>query len=75
MVAAVSHCSLGDASLGKNFAPISNFFIDFFPGYNKFRSVTFILVIAEFCIPLLGFLALRDIFNGSVSRKEMIKAS
>jgi hypothetical protein len=59
---------------GKNFAPLSHFFIDFFPGYNKFRSVTFILVIAEFCIPLLGFLALRDIFNGSVSRNEIFKA-
>jgi hypothetical protein len=59
---------------GKNFAPLSNFFIDFFPGYNKFRSVTFILVIAEFCIPLLGFLTLRDIFNGSVSRNEIFKA-
>jgi hypothetical protein len=58
---------------GRNFMPLSNLFIEYFPGYNKFRSVTFILVIAEFCIPLLGFLALRDIFNGSVKRKEAIK--
>jgi hypothetical protein len=58
---------------GKNFMPLSNLFIEYFPGYNKFRSVTFILVIVEFCIPLLGFLALRDIFNGSVKRKEAIK--
>lgn len=53
--------------------PFSNLFIDYFPGYNKFRAVTMILVIAEFCIPLLGFLALRNIFNGTTTKKEIIK--
>jgi hypothetical protein len=59
---------------GKNFMPLTNLFIDYFPGYNKFRAVTMTLVIAEFCIPLLGFLALRDIFQGTVSKKEIIKS-
>jgi hypothetical protein len=58
---------------GKNFMPFSNLFIDYFPGYNKFRAVTMTLVIAEFCIPLLGFLALRDIFNGTTTKKEIIR--
>jgi hypothetical protein len=58
---------------GKNFMPFSNLFIDHFPGYNKFRAVTMTLVIAEFCIPLLGFLALRDVFNGTTSKKEIIR--
>jgi len=58
---------------GKNFMPFTNLFIDYFPGYNKFRAVTMTLVIAQFCIPLLGFLALRDYFNGSLSKKEMMK--
>ena len=58
---------------GKNFMPFSNLFIDYFPGYNKFRAVTMTLVIAELCIPLLGFLALRDIFNGSTTKKEIIR--
>ena len=58
---------------GKNFMPLTNIFLDFFPGYNKFRAVTMILVIAEFCIPLLGMLALRDIFNGTTDRKEVLK--
>jgi len=58
---------------GKNFMPFSNFFIDYFPGYNKFRAVTMTLVIAEFCIPLLGFLALRDIFNGSITKAQIIR--
>jgi hypothetical protein len=58
---------------GKNFMPFTNLFIDFFPGYNKFRAVTMILVIAQFCIPLLGALALRDIYDSSISRKEILK--
>jgi hypothetical protein len=58
---------------GKNFMPLTNLFLDYFPGYNKFRAVTMTLVIAEFCIPLLGILALRDIFNGTVTRKEALK--
>ena len=58
---------------GKNFMPFSNLFIEYFPGYNKFRAVTMTLVIAEFCIPLLAFLALRDIFNGTTTKKEIIK--
>jgi len=61
-------------SWGKNFMPFTNLFIEYFPGYNKFRAVTMTLVIAEFCIPLLGFLALRDIFNGTTTKKEIIKA-
>lgn len=58
---------------GKYFMPFTNLFIDYFPGYNKFRSVTMTLVIAQFCVPLLGMIALRDIFNGSLSRKEIMK--
>ena len=59
---------------GKNFMPLSNLFIEYFPGYNKFRAVTMTLVIAEFCMPLLGILALRDIFNGAVPKKEIIRS-
>jgi hypothetical protein len=58
---------------GKNFMPLTNLFIDYFPGYNKFRAVTMTLVIAEFCIPLLGILALRKIFDETVSRKDLFK--
>ncbi len=61
-------------SWGKNFMPLTNLFIDYFPGYNKFRAVTMTLVITEFCIPLLGFLALKDILNGTTSRKEIFKS-
>jgi hypothetical protein len=59
---------------GKNFMPLTNLFIDIFPGYNKFRAVTMTLIIAQFCIPLLGILTLRDIFDGTVTRNEIIKS-
>jgi hypothetical protein len=58
---------------GKNFMPLTNLFLDYFPGYNKFRAVTMTLVIAEFCIPLLGILALREIFSETATRKEILK--
>jgi hypothetical protein len=43
---------------GKNFMGLTELFLDHFPGYNKFRAVSMILVIAEFTLPLLGFVAL-----------------
>ena len=58
---------------GHNFMPLTNFFIDFFPGYNKFRAVTMILVISQFCIPLLGALALKEIFNSDNPKKDLLK--
>ena len=45
-------------SWGKNFMPLTDFFIDYVPLYNKFRAVSSILVIAEFTIPLLAIFAL-----------------
>ena len=50
-------------SWGKNFMPFTDFFLDFIPGYNKFRAVSMTLVIAELTIPLLGFMALTSIFK------------
>ena len=48
---------------GKNFTPLTYFFMDYFPGYNKFRTVSMILVIAELCIPLLALLAINEIIK------------
>ena len=59
-------------SWGKNFMPFTNFFIDFFPGYNKFRAVTMTLVIAQFSIPLLGFLALKNYLTGFLPKKDLL---
>ena len=48
-------------SWGKNFMGFTNFFLDYIPGYDKFRAVSMTLVIAEVTMPLLGFLGLAEI--------------
>lgn len=50
-------------SWGKNFMPLTDFFIDYVPLYNKFRAVSSILVIAEFSIPLLAIFALKRLLE------------
>jgi hypothetical protein len=50
-------------SWGRNFMPFTDFFIDNIPMYAKFRTVSSILVIAEFTIPLLAMLALKKIVD------------
>lgn len=54
---------------GKNFYGLTEWFLDNFPGYNKFRAVSMILVLAEFTMPLLAILALKKI----VEEPEIIK--
>ncbi|WP_339810094.1 YfhO family protein [uncultured Imperialibacter sp.] len=44
---------------GKNFSSFNYFLFDYFPGYNKFRSVTFALFMPLLCLPLLGMLGLQ----------------
>ena len=60
-------------SWGKNFMFLTGLFIDYFPGYNKFRTVTMILVIAEFTIPLLAFLALENLVKQKPEKKDFMK--
>ena len=57
-------------SWGKNFMGFTDFFLDYVPGYNKFRAVSMTLVIAEVCMPLLAFLALAEIFKNPESLKQ-----
>lgn len=52
-------------SWGRNLMWFTRLFMDYVPGYDKFRGVSMSLVIAEFTIPLLAFLA----FNTIVDRK------
>ena len=50
-------------SWGKNFMGFTDFFLDYFPMYNKFRAVSMTLVIAEVCMPILAFLALAEVIR------------
>lgn len=58
-------------SWGHNFEWFSRLFFNYFPFYNKFRAVSSILVVAQIAMPLLGFLALREIFEGRVGSREL----
>ncbi|HET6992103.1 MAG TPA: DUF805 domain-containing protein, partial [Bacteroidia bacterium] len=56
---------------GRNLMGFTEFFFHYLPGYNKFRSVEMILVIAELMIPLLAMLALREIIiNPSIGKEK-----
>ena len=59
---------------GKNFMPLTDFFIDYIPMYNKFRAVSSILVIAEFTIPLLAIFALKRVLDEPGIWKKYKKA-
>ncbi len=48
---------------GKNFMPLTDFFLNYIPGYNKFRAVSMTLVMANLAIPLLGALGLQAIIS------------
>ena len=48
--------------------------INYFPFYNKFRAVSMILVIAEFTLPLLGFIALNKFLISDKFENEKRKS-
>lgn len=50
-------------SWGKNFMGFTDFFLDYVPMYDKFRTVASILVIAEFTMPMLAMLALKRLVD------------
>jgi len=50
-------------SFGKNWPYVSDIFFNYFPMYNKFRSVESILTIASLCFPILGLLAIQEVVN------------
>lgn len=58
---------------GKNFMWFSELFLDHFPGYNKFRAVSMILVIAEFTVPLLAVLAFDRLMKNRQTLNEKLK--
>lgn len=58
-------------SWGKNFMVFTNFFMDYLPGYNKFRAVSMTLVIAEFTFPIIAILGVREVvLNPSILKEK-----
>lgn len=48
---------------GHHFAPLTNFFIDIVPLYNKFRAPSSILVVVELLFPLIAIVGLFRFYN------------
>lgn len=59
-------------SWGGNIMWLTSFLLDYLPLYNKFRAPSMTLVIANFTMPLLGFIALNKIITGQVEKKEWL---
>ena len=58
-------------SWGKNWMWMTELFYNWFPMYSKFRSVSSILIVAEITMPLLGFMAIKQIMDGQTDKKTL----
>ena len=54
--------------------PVTSLFIDWFPGYDRFRAVSMTLVMAGVLVPLLAVLSLKAVTEGTVTREKALKA-
>ncbi len=59
---------------GHNMMWFTDIFFDYFPGYDKFRTVSMILVITQFTSVLLAFLAVNEIIKNPDVIKENKKS-
>lgn len=59
---------------GRNFMWLTELFFNYFPGYNKFRVVAMILVIAEWSVPFIAALLLGKLWKGGVDKPQLLKA-
>lgn len=60
-------------SWGKNFPLLTDAMIDYFPLYNKFRAVSSIQVLLEFCIPILAVFGLQSFFSKHIDLQQKTK--
>lgn len=60
-------------SWGRNWMWFTDLFFDYFPMYNKFRSVTSILVVTSFVAVLAVLLGLKQVFSEGIDKKILLK--
>ncbi|MFQ8827838.1 MAG: hypothetical protein ACLR76_11035 [Alistipes sp.] len=60
-------------SWGNHFMGLTELFFRHFPMYNKFRTVSMILVIVEWCVPFLAAVVLQRIWCGRVEHARLMK--
>jgi hypothetical protein len=72
---------------GHNFMGLTSFFMDYVPGYNKFRAVSMIMIVPELILPLLAIMGLQElvklkswdekikVFKKDISAKRLVLIS
>jgi hypothetical protein len=60
-------------SWGSNFSSFNYFLFDYLPGYNKFRSVTFALLLPLFAMPLLGLIGIEKLWERGLNKETKRK--
>ncbi len=58
-------------SMGKHLEGFNRIMFDYFPLYNKFRTPNSILSVTAFLVPMLGLLALREVFKKDADPRQM----
>ncbi|HKK63111.1 MAG TPA: hypothetical protein VJ951_11130, partial [Bacteroidales bacterium] len=59
-------------SWGRNFMPLTEFFMHNIPGYNKFRTVSMTLVIPQLVIPILAMLTLKKVLSNKIEKPTVV---
>ncbi|MDX9748364.1 MAG: hypothetical protein RBT57_07670, partial [Paludibacter sp.] len=60
-------------SWGRNFMSFTEFFINYVPLYNKFRTVSMTLVATGFAVTLMAMLTLKEVLSGGIEKSKLKK--
>ena len=61
-------------SWGHNFMPFTEFFVNYVPLYDKFRTVSMTLTISCLCMVILAFLGVKELISNDVDSKKKLKS-
>ena len=61
-------------SWGHNFMPFTEFFVNFVPLYDKFRTVSMTLTISCLCMVILAFLAIKELTSEKIDTNKKLKS-
>ena len=61
-------------SWGHNFMPFTEFFVNYIPLYDKFRTVSMTLTISCLCMVILAFLAVKELTSNNIDSKKKLKS-